>query len=71
MQQIKQISPIVIDVPGNRVVVPQKIFNDIIKAINTQAEVINALISNQDEANSKITALDSSIKNLANAIKNL
>lgn len=71
MEQIKQIKPLTPAITGHRVIVSDQVFSEIINVINLQTEVINALIEHQAETDRSIEVLDSSIKNLANAIRNL
>ena len=71
MEQIEKIQPIAAAVSGHRVIVSDKVFSEIINVINLQTEVINKLVDNQAEAASQLSTLDSSIRNLANAIRNL
>lgn len=71
MEQIEKIQPITTKVSGHRVIISDKVFSEIITVINKQTEVINALIDNTNTNNHAIETLDSSIKELANAINKL
>jgi hypothetical protein len=71
MDKIKQIKPLAPAVLGHRVIVSDKVFSEIISTINLQTEVINALVTHSAKVDTSIETLENSLKNLANAIRNL
>lgn len=71
MEQIEKIQPITTTVSGHRVIISDKIFSEIITVINKQTEVINQLIDKTNNNDEAIETLDSSLKELANALRKL
>lgn len=71
MVQLEKIQPIPVQVSGHRVIVSDKVFNEIITVINKQTEVINSLIDNTKQNNEAIDTLDNSLRELANALQSL
>ena len=71
MEQIEKIQPITTKVSGHRVIISDKVFSEIIAVINKQTEAINGLIDKTNDNYESIETLDSSLKELANALSKL
>lgn len=71
MEKIKYVGPERIQVNGNNVIVNNKTFEQIILAINLQADYINKLIDEVERLGSHLTIAEQDIESLKNATKAL
>lgn len=71
MEKLTEVTLKKISLRGNKAIVTETVFDNIVEAINKQSEVINLLMEKIEEINNKIKETDTNVANLQNSIRTL